>query len=257
MFGIEITLDDPAAGARAELAELKQMLATVEAGLKAAMPAQPSPAQPSPARRLVETIKGVFGSRPGAAAPAQEPAALSPEAARVMAADPLFLDYETTGLNKRTDRVVEVCVLDSRGRVVFSTLVNPQRAIPPHISALNGIYDSDVADAPTWRQIEPLLRQALAGRRVVAHNAPFEAKFTPFEVDWVCSKDLADAALGKADWWEAKQDWRKGGSLVARLRQCGLPAAQQHTAAGDCLGALRLMKHLAGDASPVELKYNE
>jgi DNA polymerase III epsilon subunit-like protein len=220
-FGIEITLEHPAAEARAELGELKTALQEIESAL--ALTPDPSPA--------------------------------GGEAAALLALDPLFVDYETTGLNRRTDRVCEVTVIDRQGRVLLSTLVNPQMAISPAAGAVNGITDELVADAPTWRQVEPALRQLLAGRVVVAHNAPFEAKFTPFAANWVCSMALADRALGKAEWGAVKQDWRAGSSLRARLYQCRLPQAEAHTAAGDCLGALRLVRFLAGVSGEVELIY--
>jgi len=159
--------------------------------------------------------------------------------------DPLFLDLETTGL-KKTDAVVEVAVIDRRGRVLLNTLVDPQRPIPPAAAAVNGLTDHLVAGAPTWDQVLPLLEQTLSGRVVVAHNVKFEAKFLPgdWPVEWTCSKRLADNALGK----------RAGfGSLAARLQQLGLRPGPAHSAAGDALSCLRLVKRLAGDPSPVEL----
>jgi hypothetical protein len=167
-------------------------------------------------------------------------------ATQLLSRSPLFLDLETTGL-KKTDAVVEVAVIDAQGHVLLSTLVNPGRPIPPEVSAINGLTDDLVADAPRWTDVEPLLEPILTGRVVVAHNAKFEAKFLPpWQIDWVCSKDLADATLGK-------QDGR--GGLAARLAQLGLQPGPAHSAAGDCLSTLRLVKHLAGDPSPVQLTY--
>jgi len=247
-FGIEITVENPAAEARAELGELKALLNQVEHGLKAAR------GKPG----LWQRVKAALTPRPSTPSTPSTGSGcrvISEQARQVMDGDPLFLDYETTGLNRKSDRVVEVSVIDGRGRVLLSTLVNPQRPISPAASAVNGIFDADVADAPTWREVEPALRRLLAGRVVVAHNAEFDAKFTPFEVNWVCSKVLANEALGKADWLDVRDDWRVGGSLAARLLQLGLPAAQEHTAAGDCLSTLRLMRRLAGIPCEAELVY--
>jgi DNA polymerase-3 subunit epsilon len=170
--------------------------------------------------------------------------------------EPLFLDLETTGRTKR-DRIVEVSVLDARGQVVFSTLVNPERRIPPETTEIHGIGDRDVADAPTWEQVKPQLRQMLENRVIVAHYAKFEAKFLPnnWGIEWVCSKELADAVFGKAHWMEAKHDWRRSGKLADRVRQCGLQPGPEHSAAGDCLSALRLVRYLAGYGEPVNLTY--
>jgi DNA polymerase-3 subunit epsilon len=171
--------------------------------------------------------------------------------------EPLFLDLETTGRTKR-DRIVEVSVVDAQGQVVFSTLINPERHIPAETTEIHGISDQDVADAPTWDQVKPQLQQILQGRVVVAHYAKFEAKFLPddWEIEWICSKGIADAVFGKAHWQEAKYDWRRSGKLVDRVRQCGLQPGPEHSAAGDCLSALRLVRYLAGYGEPVNLIYS-
>jgi hypothetical protein len=181
---------------------------------------------------------------------------ISRQAQEVLESDPLFIDYETTGLSKR-DKVVEVAVTDVEGRVLMSTLVNPGCHIPAEATAVNGVSDTDVVDAPMWEDIAPRLEALIGGRVVVAHNAKFEAKFTPKEwnVKWVCSKELADSILGKAEYWEIMHDRRLGGSLEARLCQCGLEPGPEHSAAGDDISALRLVMYLAGDDRPVELKY--
>jgi DNA polymerase-3 subunit epsilon len=171
--------------------------------------------------------------------------------------EPLFLDLETTGRTKR-DRIVEVSVVDAQGQVVFSTLINPERHIPAETTEIHGISDQDVADAPTWDQVKPQLQQILQGRVVVAHYAKFEAKFLPddWEIEWICSKGIADAVFGKAHWQEAKYDWRRSGKLVDRVRQCGLQPGPEHSAAGDCLSALRLVRYLGGYGEPVNLIYS-
>lgn len=186
----------------------------------------------------------------------RRPEVRSTRAQRILDQEPLFLDYETTGLSKR-DKVVEVCVIDAQGQVLLSSLVNPGCPIPASATSKHEIRDADVVDAPTWEEIAPALETLISGRVVVAHNASFESKFTPeaWGVRWECSKKLCDGIFGKAHWEIARRDWRRSGRLEDRLRQCGLQAGPDHTAAGDCISALRLVRFLAGEASPVELIY--
>jgi DNA polymerase III subunit epsilon len=60
---------------------------------------------------------------------------------------------------------------------VFSTLVNPGRPIPEHISALTGITGELVTGAPGIGQVLPAFLEFAAGAVLVAHNAPFDLAF--------------------------------------------------------------------------------
>ena len=90
------------------------------------------------------------------------------------------VDVETTGFSPTTDRVVEVaCVVVQSGRIEtrWSTLVNPKRAIPMRATAVHGITNVDVADAPTLRSLKRQLLALCEGATVVAHNAQFDLSF--------------------------------------------------------------------------------
>jgi DNA polymerase III subunit epsilon len=93
------------------------------------------------------------------------------------------VDVETTGLYARTDRVVEVAVvqLGSDGQVTgeFSTLINPGRDVGP--TRIHGIRAADVLRAPSFHQVAATLWQLLDGRVMVAHNVPFDARFLDAE----------------------------------------------------------------------------
>lgn len=98
----------------------------------------------------------------------------------VSAATYAVVDVETTGLDPRVDRVVEVaCVRVRAGRILerFVSLVDPQRSIPERATAVHGIQERDVAAAPTLAQVEPRLRAMVRGAVVVAHNARFDMGF--------------------------------------------------------------------------------
>ena len=65
-----------------------------------------------------------------------------------------FFDLETTGTNITNDRIVEIAVLKRHpdGTVEEARwLINPEQAIPQQASAVHGITDADVADAPTFK----------------------------------------------------------------------------------------------------------
>lgn len=67
--------------------------------------------------------------------------------------DYVVFDLETTGISPNRDEVIEIsAVRVMSGQVVdeFNTLVNPKRAIPRGASAVNGITDDMVAEAPPF-----------------------------------------------------------------------------------------------------------
>lgn len=90
------------------------------------------------------------------------------------------IDVETTGGTAGNDRVTEIGLVKLQyGREIarYSTLVNPQRRIPPFISKLTGITDAMVATAPLFSEIAPTLWQMLQGCIFVAHNVRFDYGF--------------------------------------------------------------------------------
>ena len=65
-------------------------------------------------------------------------------------------DLETTGLDVKRDRVVEICcvkLLQNGDRRNFTTRLNPEYPISQEAARVHGIQDQDVQDKPTFRQI--------------------------------------------------------------------------------------------------------
>lgn len=63
-----------------------------------------------------------------------------------------FFDLETTGVDPFNDRIVQVGAIKIHpdgNREEWNQLVNPQMPIPPEVTAVHGIKDEDVKDAPT------------------------------------------------------------------------------------------------------------
>jgi DNA polymerase-3 subunit epsilon len=89
-------------------------------------------------------------------------------------------DLETTGIQPRTDAIVEVGAVRFEGDEpveTFCTLVNPGRSIPPEASAVNGITDEMIAEQPTIQIVLADLADFCGDLPLVAHNAPFDFKF--------------------------------------------------------------------------------
>ena len=129
------------------------------------------------------------------------------------------VDVETTGLDARADRVVEIATvdLDVRSGALLrplSRLVNPGRRIPPAAQAIHGIGDEMVTDAPT---LEAVLGDFHDERVVyVAHNAAFDSRFlSTLPGPWLCTVRLARRVFPEAPGYanQVLQEWRGIGSL--------------------------------------------
>lgn len=147
-----------------------------------------------------------------------------------------FFDLETTGINIATDRIVEISVLKvSPGdkQEIKTQRINPTIPIPPVVSRIHGIFDKDVKDSPTFKQVtneyaeflnncdlagyncnyfdipllvEEFLRAGvdfdLKDRKMIDVQAIFhkkEERTLSAAYKFYCSKDLKDAHSAEAD----------------------------------------------------------
>ena len=95
---------------------------------------------------------------------------------------PIFatVDLETTGLDPQRDAIIEIGIVLFQGDQIleeWSSLINPRRRVPPNITALTGICQEEVDDAPSLLQVRPEIEQRINSRTLVAHNAPFDLGF--------------------------------------------------------------------------------
>ncbi|THF57038.1 DNA polymerase III subunit epsilon [Ollibium composti] len=94
----------------------------------------------------------------------------------------IIFDTETTGLDAREDRIIELgCVeLDNRfptGRT-FHHYINPQgRAINPEAQAVHGIGAEQLVGKPTFGDLAEKFLAFIDGAKLVAHNAGFDMGF--------------------------------------------------------------------------------
>lgn len=92
----------------------------------------------------------------------------------------VVFDIETTGLNPKVSKIIEIgAVKIVNGEVVstFSKFVNPQVPIPYNITKLTSITDDMVIGADTIEVVLPEFLEFVADSVLVAHNAGFDTKF--------------------------------------------------------------------------------
>ena len=96
------------------------------------------------------------------------------------------VDIETTGGNAGGSRITEIAVIIHNGTEVtdrWETLVNPQQHIPLYITALTGISNEMVYEAPLFQDIATELFNLLSNRIFVAHNVNFDYSFVRHQLE--------------------------------------------------------------------------
>ncbi|MDN7586681.1 exonuclease domain-containing protein [Burkholderia seminalis] len=146
----------------------------------------------------------------------------------------VFVDLETTGGSPAEHRITEIGVVEigPLGVSTWTSLVNPEQAIPPFIQQLTGISDDMVRDAPSFASLAPALFERLDGKLFVAHNASFDRGFLraeferaglAFNPDVLCTVRLSRALFPRES--------RHG--LDALIERHGLVPAARHRALAD------------------------
>lgn len=85
-----------------------------------------------------------------------------------------FIDLETTGVNIAIDRIIEIAIikiLPDKSKVVKHKLLNPQMPIPKASSAVHGITDEKVKDAPTFKEVANELKQFIDNADLSGYNS--------------------------------------------------------------------------------------
>lgn len=85
-----------------------------------------------------------------------------------------FFDLETTGTNVVKDRIVEISIFKvhpNGSSESMTRLVNPEMHIPNEVTEIHGISNEDVAQAPTFKQLAPMLDQFLQHCDLAGYNS--------------------------------------------------------------------------------------
>jgi DNA polymerase-3 subunit epsilon len=171
----------------------------------------------------------------------------------LLAAQPVYLDTETTGLGD-ADQIVEICILDHEGQPLVNTLVKPRQQIPPDATAIHRITNAMVAAAPLWSDVWPTVVAALADRTVAIYNADYDLRLMKqtnriYRLPWPliaarfeCVMLLYARYRGEWDSYRRSYRWQ---SLDAAGRQCRIDLPNKHRAYEDASLARAILQHMA------------
>lgn len=159
-----------------------------------------------------------------------------------MTSELAVFDIETTGLfTGRHDRIIEIAVIrmTDKGEILdeFVSLVNPERDIGP--TSIHGLESSDIASAPTFRDLAGELCERFDGTTLLAgHNVRFDQRFLLSEFGR-CEIKAPDFSV------MCTMSLCGGGKLVDCCADFGIEFdGQHHSALDDSRATARLLRHL-------------
>jgi DNA polymerase III epsilon subunit-like protein len=154
------------------------------------------------------------------------------------------LDLETTGLDPRRDAIVAAAAVEfvaGEPRPVYVTLVNPRRPIPAASTAVHGITDAMVRDAPLAARALPLLTAGLGGGLVAGHGIAFDLAILRRECSVAGLPPVAPPVLDTMKLVSRLFPAWADVSLEAATARLGVDVRGRHTAEGDATAAGRLL----------------
>lgn len=169
--------------------------------------------------------------------------------------DFVVLDTETTGLDGYP---VQVAVISSSGAVLFDEFVKPPEGVTihPKAQAVHGITLESLKDAPEWDALFDRFCEVVKDKRVVIYNASFDLgilrsaakKYGSGLYPWKSAEcAMEQYAEYNGDWNDYHGNYRWV-ALTEAARAMGVVVEDEHTAKGDCLMTLGVIKALAAKA---------
>src|SRR3954468_15629602 len=157
-----------------------------------------------------------------------------------------IVDIETTGGYASNNGITEVAIVLHNGKAIegrYQTLINPRQKIPVYITALTGINQSMVADAPAFNEVASNIHRLLNDRVFVAHNVNFDYSFLKHHLqaaglDLNCSK-LCTVRLSRQVF-----PGLPSYSLGNLCRHFDIPVTERHRAGRDVTATSILFEHL-------------
>ena len=158
----------------------------------------------------------------------------------------IFFDLETTGVDVAKDRIVELCYIKvfPNGNEESKTMrLNPERHIPEQASEVNGIYDEDIKDCPTFKEVAQELKQAFTGCDLAGFNSNrFDI---PLLVEEFLRAGVTDVDFTKVKMVDVQNIYHKleRRTLIAAYKYyCGKDLENAHSADADTRATLEVLE---------------
>lgn len=170
---------------------------------------------------------------------------LRSSASHLSAIDAVALDTETTGLDPRKSRIVEVGAVRIKGGAPapqdnFRRLVQPGVPIPVEVVKIHGFDDRAVANAPLFAEVWPDLSTYLDRYILVGHTLGYDIAILSHECRRIGITFHAQAALDVRILAEVMEPGLAGYSLEHLASWLSTPISNRHSALGDATAAAEI-----------------
>lgn len=161
----------------------------------------------------------------------------------------VVLDVETTGLNVSYDSIVEVSAIKferdfKTPTSCFTSFTKPKKSIPAEATAINGINNQMLENAPPFEMIADSFTEYISGCNIIGHNLLFDLKFLfcggacfSEKVRYYDTLDLAKRTLTK---YEDVPDYK----LDTLAEYFGIYRDSTHRSLSDCFATSFVFKGL-------------
>ncbi|MFW5970142.1 MAG: PolC-type DNA polymerase III [Halofilum sp. (in: g-proteobacteria)] len=166
----------------------------------------------------------------------------------------VVLDLETTGLAAYAgDEIVQVAMIEYRGLEPtgeeFCSLVRPSIPIPARSTAIHGIDDEMVADAPAIDDLIDPIIDFLDNTTIVGHHIAFDLRFLNRVLQRELFCRLPHPTVDTMLLYLSHSGRLGHHELVEVAGSCRVPVTDRHDARGDALTTGRIFAHLARPAA--------
>ena len=178
------------------------------------------------------------------------PRALPPPNSTALAALPaLALDLETTGLNPKSDRIVQLAAITMLGPRILESprlerTVNPGVPVPAVATRIHGLNDKALSGAPSFAAVAPALAELVQSRVLIGQHIAFDLAVLHQEALRAGIAWRQPPALDVGLLFGALEPSASDLSLEAVARRLGVTIEGRHSAFGDAMAAAQIFVRL-------------
>ncbi len=166
-----------------------------------------------------------------------------------------IVDIETTGGYASANGITEIAIYVHDGKRItkhFETLINPLQLIPRYITALTGIDNTMIEDAPTFNEVAETVFEILENNIFIAHNVNFDYSFLKHQLKTagydLTTKKLCTVRLGRKVF-----PGLPSYSLGNLCRSLEINIDNRHRAGGDAKATVKLFEQYLANGGQIHI----